>query len=68
MINSSNLGWFHGNRQLDMQFIAIAQLRAAETGLPIVVASNTGTSVLLSPKGYILAHTRLGEAAILTPQ
>lgn len=57
LINSSNLGWFHENPLLESQFLAIAQLRAAETHLPLVVSSNTGISAILSPQGDILRRT-----------
>jgi apolipoprotein N-acyltransferase len=57
LINTSNLGWFHQNPLLESQFLAIAQLRAAETHLPLVVSSNTGISAILSPEGAILQRT-----------
>lgn len=57
LLNVSNLGWFHQNRWLEAQFLAIAQMRAAENRLPLVIASNTGISAVLSPLGKILAHT-----------
>lgn len=57
LINTSNLGWFHENPLLESQFLAIAQLRAAETHLPLVVSSNTGISAVLSAQGDILKRT-----------
>ncbi len=57
LINSSNLGWFHQNPLLEAQFLAIGQLRAAETHLPLVIASNTGISAILSNQGKILQQT-----------
>jgi apolipoprotein N-acyltransferase len=57
LINASNLGWFHENPLLEAQFTAIAQVRAAETRLPLVVASNTGISALISASGKILRRS-----------
>lgn len=58
LVNSSNLGWFHHNPVLDAQFIAIGRMRAAETGLPVIIASNTGTSAILAGGGTIVKATR----------
>lgn len=44
LLNSSNLGWFHGNSVMQAQFLAFGQLRAVETGLPVLIAANTGNS------------------------
>jgi apolipoprotein N-acyltransferase len=57
LINSSNLGWFHQNPLLEAQFIAIGQLRAAETHLPLVISSNTGISAIISNQGKLLQET-----------
>lgn len=57
LINTSNLGWFHQNPLIEAQFLAIGQLRAAETGLPLVISSNTGISAIISSQGNILKHT-----------
>ena len=57
LINSSNLGWFHQNPLLEAQFLAVGQLRAAETHLPLVISSNTGISAILSNQGKILQQT-----------
>lgn len=57
LINASNLGWFHQNPFMEAQFLAIGQLRAAETGLPLAIASNTGISALISSNGTILRQT-----------
>ena len=57
LVNASNLGWFHENPLLEAQFLAIAQMRAAETRLPLVVASNTGVSALISPGGEIIRRS-----------
>lgn len=57
LINSSNLGWFHQNPLLEAQFLAIGQIRAAETHLPLVISSNTGISAIISNQGKILQQT-----------
>jgi apolipoprotein N-acyltransferase len=57
LVNASNLGWFHQNPWLEAQFLAMARLRAAETRLPLVLASNTGISAILSPGGDVLARS-----------
>jgi apolipoprotein N-acyltransferase len=57
LINLSNLGWFHQNPLLEAQFLAIGQLRAAETRTPLAIASNTGISAILSDSGAVLKQT-----------
>lgn len=57
LINVSNLGWFHQNPVLEAQFLAMGQLRAAETRRPLVIASNTGISAILSAQGAIIQRT-----------
>lgn len=57
LINTSNLGWFHENPMLEAQFLSIGQMRAAESRLPLVIASNTGISAVISNQGKILART-----------
>lgn len=54
LVNSSNLGWFHGSRIMQRQFLAHAQLRALETGLPVIVAANTGNSGVIRPNGTMM--------------
>jgi apolipoprotein N-acyltransferase len=58
LINLSNLGWFHQNPLIESQFLAIGQIRAAETGMPVAIASNTGISAILSESGEILKRTQ----------
>jgi len=57
LINESNLGWFHQNPWLEAQFLAIGQMRAAESRLPLIIASNTGVSALISASGVVLSRT-----------
>jgi apolipoprotein N-acyltransferase len=58
LVNVSNLGWFHQNPLMEAQFLAIGQMRAAETGLPLVISSNTGISAAVSARGEVLRSTR----------
>jgi apolipoprotein N-acyltransferase len=57
LLTSANLGWFHQNPLLNAQFLAFAQLRAAETGLPLALTGNTGPSALLNNQGEIQQKT-----------
>jgi apolipoprotein N-acyltransferase len=63
LLNTSNLGWFHENPLLEAQFLAIGQMRAAETGLPLVIASNTGTSAIIGGGGQVINRTIPGANA-----
>jgi apolipoprotein N-acyltransferase len=63
LLNTSNLGWFHENPLLEAQFVAIGQMRAAETGLPLVIASNTGTSAIIAGNGQVMSRTTPGANA-----
>ncbi|WP_373532452.1 apolipoprotein N-acyltransferase [Vampirovibrio sp.] len=58
LINLSNLGWFHQNSLIENQFLAIGQIRAAESGIPLAIASNTGISAILSASGEVLERTQ----------
>ena len=49
---------------LQRQFIALAQLRALETGRWLVSAANTGPSLLISPRGVVRDAIPLGKPAV----
>lgn len=68
LINSSNLGWFHQDPLLEAQFLAIGQIRAAETRLPLVISSNTGISAIISAQGHILQQTHPNRQNQTKPQ
>jgi|GEM_PF-2423028 len=53
LVTSANLGWFHQNPLLRAQFLAFARLRAAETHMPLLLAANTGPSVILDELGNV---------------
>jgi apolipoprotein N-acyltransferase len=57
IVNASNLGWFHDNPQLARQFLAIQQQYAAEFRLPVVLATNSGLSAIVSSNGTILKQS-----------
>lgn len=67
LVNSSNLGWFHNNKQMAEHFLAIGQLRAAENKTPLVIAANTGISAVIDANGRVLARTSVGQRAHLAP-
>ncbi len=47
------------------QFIAVAVLRAVETGLPVVRASLGGPALFVAPDGRVLAESAPGQSGIL---
>jgi apolipoprotein N-acyltransferase len=47
------------------QHLGIAKVRAAEEGLPIVRAANTGVSAVIDPFGRIVTSLGLGETGIV---
>jgi apolipoprotein N-acyltransferase len=47
---------------LQRQFAALAQLRAIESGRWLVSAANTGPSLLVSPRGAVVAQLPAGRA------
>jgi apolipoprotein N-acyltransferase len=50
---SSNLGWFQHqpNPLLERQYLAFAQLRAAESRTPLILAANEGVSAIINGHG-----------------
>jgi apolipoprotein N-acyltransferase len=53
LVTSANLGWFHQNPLLRAQFLAFARLRATETHLTLLLAANTGPSVIVDELGNV---------------
>ncbi len=64
ILQITNDAWF-GSFSGPRQHLAIARLRAAEFGLPMVRAANTGISALIDAHGQIVAKLPLGEAGFL---
>ncbi len=52
LVNLSNTAWF-GDSLAQPQHLQIAQMRALETGRPILRATNTGMTAIVSPHGRI---------------
>lgn len=54
LANLSNTAWF-GHSLAQPQHLQIAQLRAAETGRPMLRATNTGMTAIVAPSGKVQA-------------
>ncbi len=54
LLNTSNDAWF-GDSLAPHQHLQIAQMRALETGRPMVRSTNTGRSAFIDHKGHITA-------------
>ncbi|PWK57982.1 apolipoprotein N-acyltransferase [Roseicyclus mahoneyensis] len=64
MVHLTNDAWF-GSFSGPYQHLAIARLRAAEQGLPVLRAANTGVSAVIDGRGRVLASLPLNEAGYL---
>jgi apolipoprotein N-acyltransferase len=65
LVQLTNDNWF-GRTAAPLQHDAASVLRAVENGLPVVVSSNTGPSLVADAKGRIVARApRLFEAAVV---
>jgi apolipoprotein N-acyltransferase len=64
MVHLTNDAWF-GGFSGPYQHLAIARLRAAEQGLPVLRAANTGVSAVIDARGRVLAALALNEAGFL---
>jgi apolipoprotein N-acyltransferase len=53
LLNVSNIAWFGDTTALP-QHLQISQMRAIETGRPMLRSTNTGTTAVIDPKGQIL--------------
>jgi apolipoprotein N-acyltransferase len=59
LVNLTNDAWY-GFSSAPFQFLRIVQMRAVETGLPMVRAANTGISAFIDPLGRITQPTEIG--------
>ncbi|HEY0848119.1 MAG TPA: apolipoprotein N-acyltransferase [Noviherbaspirillum sp.] len=55
LLNLSNIAWF-GDSVAVPQHLQISQMRAIETGRPMLRATNTGATAVIDPKGDIVAQ------------
>ena len=60
LVNVTNDAWY-GRTSGPHQFLAIAAMRSAEHGLPMLRAANTGVSAIIDPSGRVMRRTRLFE-------
>jgi apolipoprotein N-acyltransferase len=54
LLNVSNIAWFGDSIALP-QHLQISQMRALETGRPMLRATNTGATAIIGPKGNVQA-------------
>jgi len=64
LLNTTNDAWY-GRSSAPHQFLAIAQLRSAEHGLPMLRDANTGVSALIDASGAVLEETPIFERRLL---
>lgn len=55
LLNLSNIAWF-GNSIALPQHLQISQMRALETGRPMLRATNTGATAVIGPKGQLVSE------------
>jgi apolipoprotein N-acyltransferase len=67
LLNLTNDAWYGFSSGPD-QFLAIAALRSAEHGLPMLRAANTGVSALVDAHGRVVEHTELFERRVVVVQ
>jgi apolipoprotein N-acyltransferase len=67
LINITNDAWY-GRSSAPHQFLAIAKLRSAEHGLPMLRDANTGVSALIDASGAVLSETPIFERRVLEGQ
>ena len=63
LINITNDAWF-GNTIGPHQHLALAKIRAVETGLPLVRVANTGISAFISPYGDEIVKIPIYEEGV----
>lgn len=61
LIQITNDAWF-GTRSGPYQHLVQARMRAAEQGLPMLRAANTGITAMIDPYGQLREHIPLGQA------
>ncbi|MEY3003753.1 MAG: hypothetical protein RLZZ491_929 [Pseudomonadota bacterium] len=64
MVQLTNDAWF-GSLSGPYQHLALARLRAAEQGLPVLRSANTGVSAVIDARGAIVAALPLNETGVV---
>jgi apolipoprotein N-acyltransferase len=64
LANLSNTAWF-GHSLAQPQHLQIAQMRAAETGRPMLRATNTGMTAIIDAHGHVSASLPAFETGVL---
>jgi apolipoprotein N-acyltransferase len=64
LVNVTNDAWY-GRSSAPHQFVAMAAMRSAEHGLPMLRAANTGVSAVVDSGGVVLRDTPIFERAAL---
>lgn len=64
LIHMTNDAWF-GNFSGPYQHLAIARMRAIESGIPVVRSANTGISAVIDAYGNVLGQIALNTAGFL---
>ncbi|QDZ26513.1 apolipoprotein N-acyltransferase [Noviherbaspirillum sp. UKPF54] len=65
LLNLSNIAWFGDSIALP-QHLQISQMRALETGRPMLRATNTGATAVIDARGQIVARLQPFERGILS--
>lgn len=65
LLNVSNIAWFGDSIALP-QHLQISQMRALETGRPMLRSTNTGVTAIIAPDGKVLAQLKPYERNVLT--
>jgi apolipoprotein N-acyltransferase len=65
LLNVSNIAWFGDSIALP-QHLQISQMRALETGRPMLRATNTGATAVINPKGEVVAQLPPFQRGVLT--
>jgi apolipoprotein N-acyltransferase len=64
LVQVTNDAWF-GSFAMPYQHLALARLRAAEQGLPLIRAANTGVSAVIDARGALVATLAMDTQGIL---
>jgi apolipoprotein N-acyltransferase len=67
LLNISNIAWFGDTIALP-QHLQISQMRALESGRPMLRATNTGATAVIDPKGVISAELQPYTSGVLIAQ